>query len=274
MKKALIILIAICSCNSNEFLDNSIERLEIDKLKYTDCYIEIRKENSSNKFDTIRHVRQKIDSLGNLRYELNQYEVDNENYINETYYTKDKIDFLTTTKSKKFNEYSEVFFNRNLEIVELLSTGAYEDEIDTLRMFYEYGYYKSKKVKTLIMTSEDNLSSHTINYDKSKNKISEYTTYEQDTVERKKYIYSENKIKSIEILRTVGDSLSTTKFYNQSELNDSTIVSKISNGKKNIIQKTYFEFDNDNSHIKTTIIKLPDNKTEITKRIKKSCDEQ
>jgi hypothetical protein len=272
MKKALIILIVLCSCNSVELLDNSIEKLEIDKLKYTDCYIEIRNEQGTSKFDTVRSIRQKIDSFGNLRYEVLQYEIDSEKYINEIYYTKDKVDFLTTTKSENFNEYSEVFFNQNLEIVELLSTGDYEGKLDTLRMFYDYSYYKSKNVKTLIMTSEDNLSSHTINYDKSKNKISEYTTYEQDTVERKKYIYFEDKIKRIEILRTVGDSLSTTQFYNQSELNDSTIVSKIINGKNITVQKTYFEFDNNDNHIQTTVIKLPENKTEITKRMKKSCD--
>ena len=272
MKKALVILIALCSCNSNELLDNNIVRFEIDKLKYTDCYIEIRKENNSIKFDTVRHISQKIDSLGILRYEVIQYEVDSEKYINETYYTKDKIDFLTTTKSANFNEYSEVFFNQNLEIVELLSTGDYEGEIDTLKMFYDYSYYKSNNVKTLIMTSEDNLSSHSINYNKSKNKISEYTTYEQDTVERKKYIYFEDKIKRIEVLRTVGDSLSTTQFYNQSELNDSTIVSKIINGQKITTQKTYFKFDKNDNHIETRVIKLPENKTEITKRMKKSCD--
>ncbi len=272
MKKALIILIALCSCNSTEVLDNSIERLEIDKLKYTDCYIEIRKENSSNKFDTVRHISHKNDSLGNLRYKMLQYEIDSIKYTNETYYTKDKIDFLTTTKSENFKEYSEVFFNQNLEIVELLSIGDYEGELDTLRMYYDYSYYKSKNVKTLIMTSDDNLSSHTINYDKSKNKISEYTTYEQDTVERKKYIYFEDKIKRIDILRTIGDSLSTTQFYNQSELNDSTIVSKIINGQKITTQKIYFEFDKNGNHIQTTVIKLPENKTEITKRMKKSCD--
>ena len=69
MKKNIILLIMLWSCNNSELRNNDEAKTEIDRMPLTDCYFEIREDESGN-IDTTRHIYEKRDKDDKLRYKL------------------------------------------------------------------------------------------------------------------------------------------------------------------------------------------------------------